>query len=220
MLTDLFLEKQNSVVPVQHLCTALSEICIPLAGRCILGLQKDGGSANSTSSQDELMIEFELCIGLIFKPLRHHLHPILAEPNTQVRLIAIWKSILVFLEDLLGAAGRVNQQQQQEQQQDEDHFEDAVLPESLRATMRDLATEHLQSAIVMLKTVGVLVGEESCGGDDISSITWKALSRMDIDEATVKEWRKANITITSPGGGGSPQEDAATDGIPKGADGV
>lgn len=203
MLTDLFLEKQNSVVPVQHLCTALSEICIPLAGRCILGLQKDGGSGNSTSSQDELMIEFELCIGLIFKPLRHHLHSILAEPNTQVRLVAIWKSILVFLEDLLGVAARENQQQQHE-----DHFEDALLPESLRATMRDLATEHLQSAIVMLKSVGVIVGEASASGDDISSITWNSVSRMDISEATVKEWRM-DTTNTSVGGA-DPQEDTAT----------
>ena len=175
MLTDMFLDRQNAVVPVPHLCRALTEICVPLAGRCIVSMQLGHGSIPST---DELMIEFELCIGLIFKPLRHHLKKALTE-DVETHIFPLWKSVLAVLEELLSV---------------ESSEERSHLSESLRKTMHDLATEHLQNAVVMLVSSGVLVDTK---GDTGMLIATKAsVRRMGISQETLDVWMRTEAEPT------------------------
>jgi hypothetical protein len=120
-LTDLFLKKHQPPpppsnsggapagsigIPTDQLCLILSEICIPLAGRRIVQLQRYSNSRDvSITSIDQLMMEFELCIGLIFKPLRQHIHSIIAMTSTTVAapngyLSLVWMTVLSVLEHL------------------------------------------------------------------------------------------------------------------------
>jgi hypothetical protein len=174
MLTDLFLDKRGSLVPTKHLCRVLSELCVPLAGRCIVRLQKGGRTLANT---DELMIEFELCIGLIFKPLRHHWQNVLAAGGS---LSSIWQSVLAVLEELL--------REDESGSPVSEHGK--KIPEKLKATMNDLANEHFQSAIKVLISAGVLLADSKSPGD-ISAITWESVGRMGISEGSVVEWKQA-----------------------------
>ena len=175
MLTDLFLDKQGRLVPIQHLCSVLSEVCVPVAGRCIARLQMGN---SRVASADELLIEFELCIGLIFKPLRHHLKNAL---STDASLSSIWMSVLLVLEELLT--------DKSEGEQPEEGSKRAI-PKSLKTTMDDLANEHFQNAIKVLISAGVLLADSTSPGD-ISSMTWEAAKKMGVSEGSLQEWRKA-----------------------------
>lgn len=179
MLTDLFLEKQCGLVPTQYLVVVLSEVCVPLAGRCITRLKMGTGMV---SSADELLIEFELCIGLIFKPLRHHLKHALGTSG-QGSLYTVWKAVLNVLEELLT-------DRQLESEQDEDHHMRRGIPDNLRATMNNLANEHFQNVILVLISAGVLLADPKCPGD-ITSMTWEAARRMGISENSMQEWKQA-----------------------------
>jgi hypothetical protein len=174
MLTDLFLDKQGGLVPTQQLCGVLSEVCVPLAGRCITRMQIGGGMV---SSSDELLIEFELCIGLIFKPLRHHLKNVI---STDASLTSIWKSVLSVLEDLLS--------NKKESEHSEEESRRAI-SKTLKTTMDNLANEHFQNAIKGMISAGVLLADSKSPGD-ISSMTWEAAGRMGISEGALQEWRQ------------------------------
>ena len=128
------------------------------------------------SSTDELLIEFELCIGLIFKPLRHHLKNVV---STGASLPQIWKSILSVLEDLLSA--------KQDGEQNEE--ERRPIPVGLKQTMDNLANEHFQNAIKVLLAAGVLLADSKTPGD-LSALTWEAAGRMGISESALKEWKQ------------------------------
>jgi hypothetical protein len=165
----LFLDKQGSYVPIDHIRGVLSEICVPLAGRCILRLQMQ--DATSSSSNDALMIEFELCIGLLFKPLRHHVTELL-QPHAE-NLSAVWKSILSVLEEMLG---------------DRSGDEGArTVPARLQQTMQELTNEHLQNAIMVLISAGALLDDTS---GDLSSLTWESVKRMGVSTGSVNEWKQ------------------------------
>ena len=135
------------------------------------------GETASTQTTDALMIEFELCIGLIFKPLRHHLKSVLStEPETSSAVI--WKSVLQVLEEVF---------QQREPPTDDEMR--VALPKALKATMNQLANEHLQNAITVLIGSGVLLSDRKAPGD-ITDLTWSAIGRMGIPESAVNEWRQ------------------------------
>lgn len=156
-------------MPTKHLCGALSDVCVPLAGRCIYRLQL--GNEDNVERTDMIMIEFELSIGLIFKPLRHHLAKMVeAESN----LFAIWKNILRVIEDLLCG----------DRNDDQTEMRDA-LPPKLKMTMNDLANEHLQNAIMVLISNKVL-GLEAKSKGDMTSMTWDAVKRMGFSEEWIK----------------------------------
>lgn len=178
MLTDLFLDKQCGQVPTQYLVAVLSEVCVPLAGRCITRLKMGTGMVTSA---DELLIEFELCIGLIFKPLRHHLKHALGT-SSQGSLSTVWKAVLMVLEELLA-------DRQHENEQDEDHNVRRGIPDNLRATMNSLANEHFQNVIMVLISAGVLLADSKSPGD-ITAMTWEAAKRMGISESSMQEWRQ------------------------------
>lgn len=174
MLTDLFLENRG-VVPTSQMSGVLSEVCVPLAGRRIIGLQM--GETVTTQSTDALMIEFELCIGLIFKPFRYHLKMVEDEGSARC-LPMIWKSVLQVLEDVF---------QQNEARNPEDQA--PAIPKKLKATMHQLANEHLQSAVTGLINSGVLLSDGNTPGD-ISDLTWTSIGKMGLPESAVAEWRE------------------------------
>jgi hypothetical protein len=129
------------------------------------------------SSSDELLIEFELCIGLIFKPLRHHLKNVL---STGASLSSIWKSVLLVLEELLS----------QTVETDEPGGEKGhPIPEGLKKTMDNLANEHFQNAVKVLLSAGVLLADAKTPGD-ISAVTWEAAGRMGISEKSLEQWKQ------------------------------
>lgn len=173
MLTNLFLDRQVGIVPIPQICGVLTDICVPLAGRCITRLQFKNGAE---SSSDELMIEFELCIGLIFKPLRHHIRDVL---STGSNISPIWKSVLSVLEDFLTEKA-------------EPGVEDERRPISrnLKKTMNDLLNEHFRNAIMLLITAGVLLLDPK-SSNEISTITWEAATRMGISEKSLQQWKEA-----------------------------
>ena len=176
MLTDLFLDKHGTLVPINYLCGALSEVCVPLAGRCIVRLQMGDTVAKNA---DELMIEFELSIGLIFKPLRHHLKTVLDAGGS---LSSIWKSVLKVLEELLNDNEPKGADSPGERHQ--------VIPQKLKKTMNGLVNEHLQNAIMFLIQAGVLLSDPKAP-DDITAITWESVGRMGVSEGSLKKWKHA-----------------------------
>lgn len=177
MLTDLFLDnKGGGRVPAKELTVVLSTVCIPLAGRCIRRLQS--GNGLSTKSE-ELLIEFELCIGLIFKPLRHHLERILGSGGNS--LDTIWKAVLDVLIDLF------NEHNEGEMVEDPSY---PPIPSSLKKTMNSLAKEHFQNAIVVLNKAGVLFAEPQSPQDTVTSLTWGSVAKMEISDDVVQQWKK------------------------------
>lgn len=176
MLTDVFVDKRDAPVSIECVCSVLSEICVPLAGRSIIRLQTGHGANPST---DEMMIEFELCIGLVFKPLRHNLQNVMASNRGNTQLFPIWKAVLSVIEELRGASTASSE-------------DDEVLPDSLRRTMQDLAAEHLQNAIKVLMSVGVIVSDPERSPktpNDLSSLTWDSVGRMGFGKETIDSWK-------------------------------
>lgn len=170
MLTDLFLHNRGKSIPPEHVCRALSDICVPMAGRRILRLQIRDPSVETS---DQLMMEFELCIGLIFKPLRHHLQYLIESGGS---FQGIWKAVLAQLEKLLGA------------NESSSKGEDTI-PMKLRETMNNLANEHLQNAIQILLSSGVLSKDGAAPGD-ITTHTWESIGRMGVSQETLAQWKE------------------------------
>lgn len=137
----------------------------------------------SIETTDQLMMEFELCIGLIFKPLRHHSQSLKENGSS---LPSIWQSVLVVLEDLLSDKESASPLPEERREH---------IPESLKKTMDSLANEHLQNAIMVLLSTGVLFADSKAPGD-LTAITWESVSRMGVSDGAVQEW-KQQATIDS-----------------------
>ena len=80
--------------------------------------------------------------------------------------LPMWIAVLSVIEELLGTNKGAGEGEM-------------ALPDSLRRTMQDLATEHLQNAIKVLMSLGVIVSDPRTP-NDLSSLTWDAVSRMGI----------------------------------------
>jgi hypothetical protein len=183
MLADSFLDKRGGLIPIQDLCSALAELCIPLAGRRILSLRD--GSVNA-EDLDELMIELELCVGLIFKPLRHHLKNVVDEG--QVTILSLWKPVLDVLTQVLGSPQPVGYETVEE---------NTVLASDkvLQAT-NDLTLEHLRNVIMVLIGYGVLAAEQKAPGD-LSALTWDAVGKIEVCQQFLDEWKTAALQTPS-----------------------
>jgi hypothetical protein len=148
-----------------------------LAGRRILRLQIRDPSVETT---DQLMMEFELCIGLIFKPLRHHMKKIV---QCGGGLPPIWLSVLSVVEDLLN-----DKLPEAPSHHDDEELE--VISENLKATMNSLANEHLQNAIKVLLSIGVLSADDAITPGDITANTWESVRRMGVSDGEVQQWKQ------------------------------
>jgi hypothetical protein len=223
-LTDLFLKKHQQqqqsdsgnssiasiCIPTDQLCLVLSEICIPLAGRRIVQLQRySNNNDKSITSIDQLMMEFELCIGLIFKPLRQHLHSIISTTTITITapngyLSMVWMAVLKVLENLFSPsnAATFNADPTDDECDASPHNQSSVLSDELIATMNSLAKEHLQSAIQVLISLGVLslpTSSKNPSSSESSPIpvdtnealtkrTWISVGKMGITEKEIQQW--------------------------------
>jgi hypothetical protein len=169
MLTDSFLDKQGGFIPISYLCQALSKFCIPLAGRGILGL-RDGGI--QVDNSDEQIIELELCIGLIFKPLRHHLKNVVSEGDAV--LLSLWAPTLDALREILKAP------------------EGETVDEMALQSTNELTVEHLRNIITVLIGYGVLKAEPE-RENDFTALTWEAISDIDSCKIFLSEWKEAAL---------------------------
>ena len=56
--------------------------------------------------------------------------------------------------------------------------------------MQDLAAEHLQNAIKVLMSVGLIVSDPKTP-NDLSSLTWDSVERMGFGKETIDSWKTA-----------------------------
>jgi hypothetical protein len=168
MLTDSFLDKRAGLLPVGIICEVLGKTCIPLAGKRILSLRE---SQVHPDHMDAMMMELELCIGLIFKPLRHHIKTIINEDPPV--LMSVWKPTLDVLQEIMG-----------ENAHDE-----------IGQSINELTFEHLRNVITVLISYRVLIAGDEASLDEISRQTWNAISNMDYCKKYVVEWK---LSAASP----------------------
>ena len=155
MLTDSFLDKGAGSIPIAALCSVLGESCIPLAGERIIDLEE---GRVQHENFDELMIELELCIGLIFKPLRHHLKNIVNGGDDV--LLPLWNPILKVLQEILEDPGSGKSDEARK------------VIQSTNA----LSLEHFRNVLMVLMEFGILKSESDSPGD-VTAITWDAVAK-------------------------------------------
>lgn len=177
MLTDCFLDKRGNAAPTSHLCNALVVVCIPLTGRRIEELRIGNARVDSI---DELMIEFELCIKLIFKPFRHHLARVQDENGD---VLALWKALLAVLENFL--------RDEKVTTPANSPNGDKPVSDDLARTMNELANEHLQNAIMFLISKGLITDSDANSPGDLTAATWESVERMGFCKSFVGEWKEA-----------------------------
>jgi hypothetical protein len=173
IITDAFLDKHGSLLPAATVCKVLPTICIPLAGKRITILLSDENRMNS--HMQEIMIEFEQCTSLMFKPLLHHLKSIL---KSQADFLSVWTAILEAMERLLSEAVPENN----------DSDEREMSSEKLIQTLKELASEHLRNSIMVMHSHGVLTGRPR-PDDEVSTSTWDAVGKMAFCSSMIEEWK-------------------------------
>jgi hypothetical protein len=173
-----------------------------VAGRRIVQLQHCNDPSLKTT--DQLMMEFELCIGLIFKPLRHHFHHIIdcgagdnrAVPGKKENLPSIWFSVLTVLENFFGNKSHVHLHDGEASDEYNGHMSRTVISDELKSTMSSLACEHFQSAIQTLLLMGVLKSEPIDAEDMFTRKTWESVDRMGISDGEVQHWKQQAMSMT------------------------
>ena len=169
MLTDSFLDKQAGQLPVEILCEVLGETCLPLAGERVKELR---GGLTDDDQLDATMIEVELCVSLIFKPLRHHMKVVINEDPSV--FLALWVPVLNVVKEIL----------------EDDAGSTSPLSKKLAHDSRELTVEHLRNVIMVLGSFGVLNGEMD---GTISAQTWTLIEQMDYCKKYVDEWKTAAV---------------------------
>jgi len=177
ILTDSFLDKEAGLLPVEILCEVLGKVCVPLAGDRIIKLRR---GIRHPEQLDGMMAEVELCVSLIFKPLRHHMKTIVSERSSL--LSVVWMPTLNVINAILA----------------EDTLEDnpsSQTPEGqkmIQAT-NELTIEHLKNVVMVLISFGVLETplEASAESSSISSKTWTSMEEIIVLKKFVDEWKDA-----------------------------
>ncbi|MGK3735233.1 MAG: hypothetical protein ACI8RD_002324 [Bacillariaceae sp.] len=180
MLTDSFLDRRAGLLPVKILCEVLGKMCIPLAGQRIIEL---GKSIKHADQLDAMMIEVELCVSLIFKPLRHHMKIIINEEDPSL-LMGMWIPTLNVIKEILNENFTA-----EEDPSDMDPMT-PIRSQMIKST-NELTMEHLQNVVMVLISYGVLKAsaeEESTDDDSLSVETWKLIGEI---PALDDEWKKA-----------------------------
>jgi hypothetical protein len=177
ILTDAFLDKQGSALPPRVLRIALPHVCIQFASKRIAALLDNESGLNHGS--EDIMIEFEQSVSLIFKPFLNHAKSIVHSGDTQ-DLGIVWSALLHAMEKLL-------------QLGDDERSPangDAMSPGMLRWTLKELACEHLRNVLMILHAHGVLKGDPS-PSDGFSLLTWECVDRMTFCAEFAPEWKQS-----------------------------
>ena len=176
LLTDTILDRHGSSIPVASLYEVLNDICIPIAGDRIADLLR---RIPSPSDLDDTLIELELCISLLFKPFLHHLKALI---SVKQEFIAVWISMLGIMTQFLSDGGTEDDVATDDDEQ--------MSSAKLFQTTKELGSEHLRNAVMVLAAMGVLGGGDEAEADsdgDISDVTWKAIGS--ISKSLVDEWK-------------------------------
>ncbi len=178
LLTDSLLDRTSSSIPVDELCEILNTICIPLVGKRITDLLRIPYDVQS--DLEETLNELELCISLLFKPFLHHIKALL---SVKQEFIGIWISMLGIVTQLLGDSA-------QKKVDSKSARENVVTRVQLFNTTKELASEHLRNAVMVLAALGVLLDGEG-DPDEISSVTWAAIGSIGYCRPFLSEWKKS-----------------------------
>lgn len=184
LLTDTLLDRHGSLVPVEGgLCEIMNNICIPLSGKRITDLLRIPYDVQN--DLEDTLIELELCISLLFKPFLHHLKALV---SVKQEFVGIWISMLGIMTQLLGDEAA------QAKEENGDEREVAVTRAKLFNTTKELASEHLRNAVMVLAAMGILInndGDSKCDTQEISSVTWAAIGSIGYCKPHLSEWRTA-----------------------------
>jgi hypothetical protein len=175
ILTDAFLDKKGSSISLQALSTVLPNVCIRFAAERLSWILSEEGLVDI--STEDIMIESEQCIGLIFRPFLHHSKRLACYPDNS-HLTLVWSAVLAAMESVLQSDAEVAVA----------GGESSTLVQDLRAPLKELACEHLRNAIMVLHAVGALKGDSDISGE-MSSLTWASVSRMSFCTGYISEWK-------------------------------
>ena len=164
------------------LCGIMNDICIPLAGKRITDLLRIPREVES--DLEETFIEVELCISLLFKPFLHHLKALV---SVKQEFFGIWISMLGIMKQLLGDEIVHNKSDSKIVRGD------VVSRAKLFSTTKELASEHLRNAVMVLAAMGVLIadGNSKSDSEEISSVTWAAIGSIGYCKPVLDEWRNS-----------------------------
>jgi len=180
MLTDALVDRHGQNIPVADLCLILNGISIPMARQRIIELMKKQNTLNF--EQEEILIELELCISVIFKPFIHHLGRLISHPK---RLMTIWMSIIDIMSNLLG-----------KEADEYGNVENKSIQAHILSVTKELASEHLRNAIMVLISNGVIDCKKADNYDDkcedIGSMTWNAVGKIEYCRKSIPEWKRSS----------------------------
>ena len=171
------------------LCEIMNTICIPLAGKRITDLLRIPYDVQN--DLEETLIELELCISLLFKPFLHHLKALISVKH---EFVGIWISMLGIMTQLLGEESSL-----QNEEDDVGVREDGVTRAKLFQTTKELGSEHLRNAIMVLAAMGVLIDDDgddstkkrSDDAQEISAVTWAAIGSIGYCKPYLEEWKSS-----------------------------
>jgi hypothetical protein len=157
----------------------MSSICIPIAGDRITDLLRIPRDAEA--NLEEIMIELEICISLLFKPFLHHLKNLVA---LEQEFLGIWISMLGIMTHLLGDEAAATEE--------EDYDDGIITREKLFRVTKELASEHLRNAVMVLIAMNVLTnddGDEAQPASHFSLATWAAIGSIGYCKPFLDEWK-------------------------------
>lgn len=174
LLTDALLDRHGNCVPDSTICGIINGISVPLAGKRITDLLT---TRHKDDDFENTMVELEMCIGLLFKPLLHHLKTLL---SVESEFLGIWISLLGIMTQLLGDEPCVGGSR----------TPGAIMTRnSLLQRTKELGSEHLRNAIMVLIALGVFAEDGS--GAEISSVTWAAIGSIGYCKPLIEEWKQS-----------------------------
>ena len=199
MLTDAVTDKNGLHIPEDQLCRILTGICVPLAGNRINELLRsdDIGEIHI----EEVMIELEQCVSLVFKPFVHFLKRLTLVPN---ELTAIWISMLAVMAQLLGEDS-IDEEDESENDISSVSKNGSMTRNKLLNTTKELASEHLRNAVMVLVEENILCSEvevvdktdqDLTKAQNITSLTWSSIENMQYCRKYISEW-KASAKVSS-----------------------
>ena len=135
---------------------------------------------------EDTLIELELCISLLFKPFLHHLKTLV---SLKQEFVGIWISMLGIMTQLLGEEPALNEKDNEAVREGE------VTREKLFLTTKELGSEHLRNAVMVLAAMGVLIDNDNSDSksdaQEISSVTWAAIGSIGYCKPYLAEWKSS-----------------------------
>jgi hypothetical protein len=176
MFTDSIVDRHGQDIPIDDLCILLNSVCLPMAGARITELIQH--QMKLKFDHEEILIEMELCISAIFKPFLHYLKRLANNPE---HLATVWMSMLDSMTELLKQEAASNPKK---------YTNPNMSPSAQLNATKQLATEHLRNAIMILMAKGI-VSNEATDGNELSTKTWNAIENISYIKDLIPEWKQS-----------------------------